>query len=96
MWYVYIIRSNSSAEREYVGVTSNLRQRITDHNAGKSLHAAKYRPWELLWYGAFPDKFVALDFEKYLKSHSGRAFAKKRLIRISAQHLEPVDATCLH
>jgi len=30
-------------------------------------------------YCAFPDKYKALAFEKYLKSHSGRAFAKKRL-----------------
>lgn len=95
MWYVYIIRSKSSADREYVGVTSDLGQRITDNNAGKSRHTAKYRPWGLLWYGAFPDKFVAPDFQKYLKSHSGRAFAKKRLTRIDAQHVEPVDATCL-
>jgi len=28
---------------------------------------------------AFPDKYKALAFEKYLKSHSGRAFTKKRL-----------------
>jgi putative endonuclease len=36
-------------------------------------------PWELKWYCAFPDKYKALAFEAYLKSHSGRAFAKKRL-----------------
>lgn len=95
MWYVYIIRTLSSADREYVGAASNLRQRIADHNAGKSPYTAKFRPWELLWYGAFPDKFVALDFEKYLKSHSGRAFARKRLIRLGAEVLEPVDETRL-
>ncbi|MDX2095626.1 MAG: GIY-YIG nuclease family protein, partial [Alphaproteobacteria bacterium] len=37
-------------------------------------------PWELVWYCAFPDKYKALEFEKYLKSHSGRAFANKRLL----------------
>jgi len=40
---------------------------------------AEFKPWELVWYCAFPDKYRALEFEKYLKSHSGRAFAKKRL-----------------
>lgn len=79
MWYVYIIRSTVSPEQEYTGLTSDLRQRLTDHNKGKSPHTSKYMPWELLWYGAFPDKFTALAFEKYLKSHSGRAFASKRL-----------------
>ena len=78
MWYVYIIRSVSSPEQEYTGATADLKQRLTDHNAGKSTHTAKYRPWEVVWYSAFLDKYKALEFEKYLKSHSGRAFAKKR------------------
>ena len=54
MWYVYIIRSTVSPEQEYTGLTSDLRQRLTDHNKGKSPHTFKYMPWELLWYGAFP------------------------------------------
>ena len=80
MWYVYIIRSTSSPEESYVGATADLKQRLADHNAGKSTHTAKFVPWELAWYCAFPDKFRALEFEKYLKSHSGRALANKRLI----------------
>lgn len=80
MWYVYIIRSVTYPEQEYTGVSADLKQRIADHNTRKSLHTAKYAPWELMWYSAFSDKFTALEFERYLKSHSGRAFAKKRLI----------------
>ena len=80
MWYVYIIRSVALPEREYVGATADLKQRVADHNAGRSIHTAKSIPWELVWYSAFPDKHKALEFEKYLKSHSGRAFARKRLL----------------
>ncbi len=80
MWYVYIIRSVNFPKQEYTGASEDLKQRIADHNAGKSQHTAKFSPWDLVWYGAFPDKMTALAFEKYLKSHSGRAFAKKRLI----------------
>ena len=80
MWYVYIIRSINHPEQEYTGATEDLKQRVKDHNSSKSPHTAKFSPWELLWYCAFPDKYKALEFEKYLKSHSGRAFAKKRLI----------------
>jgi putative endonuclease len=79
MWYVYILRSISSPDQEYIGATENPKQRLTDHNVGRSAHTSKFKPWELVWYCAFPDKFKALEFEKYLKSHSGRAFAKKRL-----------------
>ena len=79
MWYVYIIRSVTFPEQEYTGATADLKQRIADHNAGKSVHTSKFIPWKLVWYCAFPDKLQALEFEKYLKSGSGRAFAKKRL-----------------
>ena len=80
MWYVYVIRSINSNQK-YTGATEDLKQRIKDHNSNKSPHTAKFAPWELLWYCAFPDKYKALEFEKYLKSHSGRAFTKKRLIK---------------
>jgi putative endonuclease len=66
---------------EYTGATEDLKTRMPDHNAGKSVHTAKYIPWKLIWYCAFPDKLKALEFEKHLKSHSGRAFAKKTLAR---------------
>ena len=79
MWYVYIIRSREFPDQEYTGATADLKKRIGAHNAGQSSHTSKFSPWDLVWYSAFPDKLRALDFERYLKSHSGRAFAKKRL-----------------
>ena len=78
MWYVYILRSIAFPDQDYIGATSDLKRRFKDHNAGRSPHTSKYMPWELVWYCAFPDKYKALAFETYLKSHSGRAFAKKR------------------
>jgi putative endonuclease len=79
MWYVYIIGSIEFPNQEYTGASTDLRKRLSDHNAGKSPHTAKFAPWKLVWYCGFLDKFKALEFERYLKSHSGRAFAKKRL-----------------
>ncbi len=79
MWYVYIIRSITFPAQEYVGASANLKQRMADHNTGKSTHTAKFAPWKLVWYCAFSEKYRALEFETYLKSHSGRAFSKKRL-----------------
>ena len=79
MWYVYILKSLSAPEATYVGATADLRVRVADHNAGKSPHTSKFTPWEIAWYCAFPEKTKALEFETYLKSHSGRAFASKRL-----------------
>ncbi|QQN62341.1 GIY-YIG nuclease family protein [Bradyrhizobium diazoefficiens] len=79
MYYVYILRSKSDPDRYYVGLTSDLRVRLKRHNAGEVPHTSKFTPWELKTYVAFSDEQQAIAFEKYLKSASGRAFAKKRL-----------------
>lgn len=77
MHYVYLIKSELFSDQTYVGYTANIGDRLFDHNSGKSAHTAKYKPWILHAYFAFPNKSKALNFEKYLKSHSGRAFAQK-------------------
>ena len=79
MKYVYILHSADTAERYYVGVTDDLKARLSRHNAGEVAHTAKYVPWTLKTYIAFSDETKAFAFEKYLKSGSGRAFAKRHL-----------------
>ncbi|MDD3182050.1 MAG: GIY-YIG nuclease family protein [Alphaproteobacteria bacterium] len=78
MKYVYILHS-VTGEHFYVGVTDDLRARLKMHNAGNVPHTSKYKPWNLKTYTAFSDTDQAFAFERYLKSPSGRAFAKKRL-----------------
>ena len=78
MWYVYLLQSEKFEGQRYVGITSDLRQRLSDHNSGKSSHTSKYPPWKLVTYVAFSDKKKAEAFERYLKSASGHAFARKR------------------
>jgi len=77
MFYVYILRSLSFPDQKYVGFTTDLDKRITWHNSGLSSHTSKYKPWEFLWFGAFKEKSAAIQFEKYLKTHSGKAFSSK-------------------
>lgn len=79
MHYVYLLESEQIAGERYVGMSSDLKQRIAEHNAGKSPHTAKFRPWRLVSYVAFSDPTKALAFERYLKSGSGHAFARRRL-----------------
>lgn len=79
MQYVYILNSETDPERHYVGTTSDLRARLAKHNHGEVPHTSKFRPWVVNTYLAFGDKAQAFAFEKYLKTASGRAFAKKRL-----------------
>lgn len=77
--YVYMLESVEHAGRRYVGVTSDLKARLHDHNAGKSSHTSKFRPWRLVTYLAFSQRAQADSFELYLKSGSGHAFARRRL-----------------
>ena len=79
MFYVYQLQSIKYPKQRYVGFTSDLKKRLLAHNNGESAHTAKYIPWDLMAYQAFFDKHLALEFEKYLKSGSGKAFANKRL-----------------
>jgi putative endonuclease len=79
MRYVYLLQSEAFVGQRYVGTTSDLKQRLEDHNAGKSPHTSKYVPWKLVTYVAFSDGRKAETFERYLKSGSGHAFANKRL-----------------
>ncbi len=77
MHFVYFLQSEIFPERYYCGLTDNLEARLKQHNAGKSIHTAKFRPWKLTTYLAFTDKAKAEAFELYLKTGSGRAFAAK-------------------
>jgi putative endonuclease len=79
MKYVYILQSVGPGDHFYVGVTDNLRERLQRHNTGQVSHTAKHLPWQLNTYIAFSDEARALAFERYLKSGSGRAFAKRHL-----------------
>jgi predicted GIY-YIG superfamily endonuclease len=79
LYYVYLIESLSVHGQRYVGMTTDLNQRLREHNAGKSSHSSKFRPWKLTTYIAFTDRIKAEAFEQYLKSGSGHAFASKRL-----------------
>ena len=78
-YYVYILQSENNPNHYYTGFIEDLKVRLDTHNAGQNPHTTKYKPWRIKTSIAFTDKQKALDFEAYLKSPSGRAFAKKRL-----------------
>ena len=79
MHYTYLIKSTSHPSQRYIGITSDLKNRLKAHNEGRSPHTSKYKPWVLITYLAFSEESKAVEFERYLKSGSGHAFANKRL-----------------
>jgi putative endonuclease len=77
--YVYILQSETDPRHFYTGRTDDLRRRLLHHNVGKVRHRAKWKPWRIKAYVAFSHPKRVIEFERYLKSASGRAFVKKRL-----------------
>lgn len=82
MYYTYILRSSKS-KLFYYGYTKDLKKRFEEHNKGLSFVTEPHRPWKLVFYAAFETMKQAKDFELYLKSGSGKAFAYKRLVNIA-------------
>ncbi|MBI2326558.1 GIY-YIG nuclease family protein [Candidatus Collierbacteria bacterium] len=75
MFYVYILSSTNG--QSYVGCTDNLKERLVRHNKGYVPATKPILPVKLVSYFAFSNKYTAFNFEKYLKSGSGRAFIRK-------------------
>ncbi len=81
MVYVYLLESVHQRQQHYVGITRDLKQRLREHNEGKSPHTRKFKPWTLVAYIGFAEEPTALAFEKYLKSGSGKTFLKRHFLR---------------
>jgi putative endonuclease len=84
MFYVYSIRSESFSEKTYLGFTSNIEQRLAEHNSGKSIYTRTYKPWKLIGFLAFDQKIKALKFEKYLKTNAGKIFLRRYFNHLSS------------
>jgi putative endonuclease len=75
--FVYVLKSGDDPPRYYTGVTSDVPARLAAHNDGRSPHTATLQPWRLDVVVEFTDERRAIAFERYLKSGSGCAFAKR-------------------
>ena len=79
MFFVYVLYS-PSANKFYVGYTSNLESRLLSHNLlGTKDWTKRYRPWELVYTESYQTKSSALKREKELKTGVGREFIQKML-----------------
>ena len=79
-YFVYILNCNDG--KPYIGCTNNLKERLERHRKGYVPATKDRLPIELTCYISFHDKNLAYNFEKYLKSGSGRAFLKRHLIKL--------------
>jgi predicted GIY-YIG superfamily endonuclease len=82
LWYVYFLELNNADI--YVGSTDDLRRRFSSHQKGQVVSTSRYLPVVLRAYVAVEDEATARSLERYFKSGSGKAFAKKRLLTQSS------------
>jgi predicted GIY-YIG superfamily endonuclease len=74
---VYLLQSQSAPDQRYLGITGDFQSRLSEHNADKSPHTKKFKPWQSVVVVRFQDNSRAEAFEKNLKSGSGHAFARR-------------------
>lgn len=75
--YVYLLKNKTIPSQTYIGITQDLKSRLTAHNSGKCIHTSKFKPWKIINATWFENHEKAIAFEKYLKHGSGHAFAKR-------------------
>jgi len=79
MFYVYVLQSEIN-DSIYLGYTSDLRKRLTEHNNGRNISTKKNAPWELIYYESYQNRKLAMAREKQLKRHAkSYAMLKKRI-----------------
>ena len=83
MFYVYFLKSLNTSFR-YVGYTSKLEQRFEEHNQGLNKSTKPYKPFEIDAYIAVKTEEIAKSLERYLKTGSGIAFSRKRILTYEA------------
>jgi len=78
MWYTYILKM---ADGEYyVGSTNDLRRRMEEYARGRGVSTKWKFPVVLEAYIAVKSEQTARNLEKYLKTSSGKATLRKRIL----------------
>ena len=77
-YYVYVLQSLKD-EKFYIGFTTNLKNRLKDHNNGRNISTRDRKPFELIYFEGYLNKKDALGRKKFLKSGSGMRYLKKQM-----------------
>ncbi|PIV42049.1 MAG: excinuclease ABC subunit C [Candidatus Nealsonbacteria bacterium CG_4_10_14_0_2_um_filter_40_15] len=83
--YTYVLESFKDHKR-YVGYTANLRERLKEHNAGKSFSTKPRLPFKLIYCEVCLNEEDARRRESFFKQTKGRRFITKRLKGYYAQY----------
>ncbi|MBP6508765.1 MAG: GIY-YIG nuclease family protein [Opitutaceae bacterium] len=91
MHYTYVLQSESDRGL-YIGYSSDLRRRLTEHRAGAARATAHRGPWRLVYYEAYIDESDARGREEFLKSGAGRQHLQRQCRAHFAKHPARTEA----
>ncbi len=77
-YYIYVLQSKKDKSL-YIGYTTDIKQKLEEHNKGYNKSTKLNRPYRLIFYEAFIDKKDAENREVFLKSGWGWRSIKKLL-----------------
>lgn len=78
MYFTYVLRSAKDGKM-YTGCTKDLKLRFEQHEKGNVQSTKDRRPLEIIYYEACVSEEDGRRREKYLKTHYGKMYLKKRL-----------------
>jgi putative endonuclease len=78
VFYVYVLRSKSDFGF-YIGFSTDLKKRLSEHRRGASIATKSRGPWKLIYYEAYTEREDAEGRERFLKSGAGRRFLRAQL-----------------
>ncbi|RYD55006.1 MAG: GIY-YIG nuclease family protein [Sphingobacteriales bacterium] len=77
MFFVYVLRSQKDG-RFYVGLTSDVSRRLSQHNKAQNKSTKPYVPWDLFFVEEYSTRLEARKREVYLKSGVGKEYIKSK------------------
>jgi putative endonuclease len=78
MYYVYLLHS-AKDKGFYIGFSTDLKKRLSQHRRGASFATKSRGPWKLINYEAYTEREDAEGRERFLKSGSERRFLRAQL-----------------
>lgn len=84
MYYVYILRDEEN--KLYIGYSSNLRQRLTDHLNRKVYTTKRMKKPKLIYYEAYNEESLAKEREKKLKNFGSSYSGLVKRLKIKKGH----------
>jgi putative endonuclease len=83
MYFVYVL-GNTATQKHYTGFTTDLVQRLGQHNSGVTRSTKNRDRWVLLYSEEFATRPEAMRRERFLKSGKGRE-ELRRILRVNAR-----------